>query len=139
MMNKNPLWRAFRQDTLEGSVREALGEAVETGVSSTSDVFLSDAFEFFDRAANVGVIANHTSSVEATFLADHDGDTAWYNDTMDAQLVAGASGVVMAGRNGVIVPPVLLAIATDILKAHQRGYIVVALVGYRLFVARARG
>ena len=139
MTNKNPLWRAFRQHDIGDAVREALAAAIEEGGDNTM-WFSADAQKFMGRLAqrDSDVVFDHFIDVGETLNRDHANDD-WYLDTQDATLVSAASGIICAHDiKGSVVPPVLLAIATDILRARQRGYVVVALVGYRLFVARQK-
>lgn len=139
MTNRNPLWRAFRQEDLGDAVRECLAEAIVEG-GDTTTTFWADFNKFAGRleGGNFDAVFDHQAGVAETLTADHAGDE-WYEDTNDATLVSCASGIItMQGIRGATVPPVLAAIATDILRARQRGYVVVALVGYRLFVARVK-
>lgn len=132
---RNPLWRAFRQPDLGDAVRECLAAALAEGGGNMHE-FFADVQKFIDRTPNNETVGRHANDVLFGLMTDNEGNE-WYGDTDDPQLVSGASACIFMSRNGTTVPPVLMALATDILRARQRGYVVVALVGYRLFLARA--
>ncbi|MCB1281860.1 MAG: hypothetical protein KDB18_10090 [Salinibacterium sp.] len=139
--NKARTWRAFRQDRVGNAAREALAAVTLAGVDQTS-AFTDLVADALRRGGTTGQSAIEHGIELAQYLlhvnADPNNPEHWYADVSDATIVSASSAAVRAHRNGVFIPPIVLAVAEDVLRAHQRGYYIAALVGLQLFVFRKK-